>query len=252
MLKEKTNRWFLALGAALLCAGLGAAALWDLEIDLALYSPGFLPAVLMEAFGWFPQYLPAVVLCVCIALDGARSMPLRAAGGLLAVAGSGILLYMGAHHLVKRGMSGPSITLWTVLLGGLSLGICALALYRSRSGGRKKLEFVCLWGTVFTSWMQPFGNGGSSFPSGHTAAACSVFILTLACDVCLKWNRRRTLVWALCWAYVAFMALCRLVIGRHYLSDTLAAAFVMLLLYLGMRKTKWYRAGARELTAPGT
>ena len=213
-----------------------------------------------------------------------------AAGGLLAVAGSGILLYMGAHHLVKRGMSGPSITLWTVLLGGLSLGICALALYRSRSGGRKKLEFVCLWGTVyllaglaainiikavwqrtrfddmltaagggfegafaqFTSWMQPFGNGGSSFPSGHTAAACSVFILTLACDVCLKWNRRRTLVWALCWAYVAFMALCRLVIGRHYLSDTLAAAFVMLLLYLGMRKTKWYRAGARELTAPGT
>ena len=97
MLKEKTNRWFLALGAALLCAGLGAAALWDLEIDLALYSPGFLPAVLMEAFGWFPQYLPAVVLCVCIALDGARSMPLRAAGGLLAVAGSGILLYMGAH-----------------------------------------------------------------------------------------------------------------------------------------------------------
>ena len=91
-----------------------------------------------------------------------------------------------------------------------------------------------------------------SFPSGHTAAACSVFILTLACDVCLKWNRRRTLVWALCWAYVAFMALCRLVIGRHYLSDTLAAAFVMLLLYLGMRKTKWYRAGARELTAPGT
>ena len=104
----------------------------------------------------------------------------------------------------------------------------------------------------FTSWMQPFGNGGSSFPSGHTAAACSVFILTLACDVCLKWNRRRTLVWALCWAYVAFMALCRLVIGRHYLSDTLAAAFVMLLLYLGMRKTKWYRAGARELTAPDT
>ena len=193
MLKEKTNRWFLALGAALLCAGLGAAALWDLEIDLALYSPGFLPAVLMEAFGWFPQYLPAVVLCVCIALDGARSMPLRAAGG---------------------GFEGAF--------------------------------------AQFTSWMQPFGNGGSSFPSGHTAAACSVFILTLACDVCLKWNRRRTLVWALCWAYVAFMALCRLVIGRHYLSDTLAAAFVMLLLYLGMRKTKWYRAGARELTAPGT
>ena len=33
-------------------------------------------------------------------------------------------------------------------LGGLSLGICALALYRSRSKGQK-LEFVRLWGTVY-------------------------------------------------------------------------------------------------------
>lgn len=285
MLKKKTNRWFLALGAALLCAGLAAAALWDLEIDRVLYSPGFLPAVLMEAFGWFPQYLPAVLLCACVALDGARRAPLRAAGSLLALAGSGGLLYMGAHYLAKRGLPALFVTLWTVLLGGVALGVCALALYLSRGEGRKKLEFVCLWGTVyllaglavvnlikaiwqrtrfddmlaaaggsfegaftqFTSWLQPFGSGGSSFPSGHTAAACSVFVLTLACDVCPKWHRRRTLVWGLCWAYVAFMALCRLIIGRHYLSDTLAAAFVMTLLYVLMRKTKWYRAGAQRL-----
>lgn len=194
------------IGAALLCAGLGAAALWDLEIDLALYSPGFLPAVLMEAFGWFLSICPPSCCASVLPWTVREACRCAPPGGLLAVAGSGILLYMGAHHLVKRGMSGPSITLWTVLLGGLSLGICALALYRSRSGGRKKLEFVCLWGTVyllaglppstlsrlsgsaralttwltaagggfegafaqFTSWMQPFGNGGSSFPSGHT------------------------------------------------------------------------------------
>ena len=93
MLKEKrtAGSWHLERRAAV---GAGAA-LWDLEIDLALYSPGFLPAVLMEAFSWF-QYLPAVVLCVCIALTVRRSMP-ASRGGLLAVAGSGILLYMGAH-----------------------------------------------------------------------------------------------------------------------------------------------------------
>ena len=147
MLKEKTNRWFLALGAALLCAGLGAAALWDLEIDLALYSPGFLPAVLMEAFGWFPQYLPAVVLCVCIALDGARSMPLRR-GRLLAVAGSGILLYMGAHHLVKRGCPAFHHTVdrpaGRPFAGYMRTGAVPLP-----QQGAQKLEFVCLWGTVY-------------------------------------------------------------------------------------------------------
>lgn len=288
MLKEKTNRRFLALGAVLLCAGLAAAAFWDLEINRVLYSPGFLPAVLMEAFGWFPQYLPAIVLCACVALDGTRRTSLRTAGGLLAAVGSGLLVYIGGYHLFKRNLPAPAALLWTAGLSGLALGVCALALYFSRGKRRQKLEFVCLWGTVyllaglaviniikavwqrtrfddmlaaaggsfedaftqFTVWMRPFGNGGSSFPSGHTAAACSMFILTFACDVCPEWDRHRTLIWGLGWAYVAFMAMCRLIIGRHYLSDTLASAFIMTLLYLFMRRTKRYRTGAQKLAAP--
>ena len=87
MLKEKTNRWFLALGAALLCAGLGAAALWDLEIDLALYSPGFLPAVLMEAFVISPSaglcggHHPGAHLGL-LRREGGRPHPPRGGSGL--------------------------------------------------------------------------------------------------------------------------------------------------------------------------
>lgn len=282
MLKEQTSRPALLAGVVLLAAGLLAAARWDLVIDRALYAPTWLPAVLMEAFGWFPHYLPAVMLLACVALDRTRVAPLRAASGVLAAAGCVLLLSIGADHLLGRGMPAAPAAVWTALLGGLFLGACALALAKTRGTARARLQFLCLWGTIyllaglaavnllkaiwqrtrfddmlasgsfalFTSWMQPLGNGGSSFPSGHTAAACSIFLLTLACDVFPGWARRRTLLWALGWGYVACMALCRIIIGRHFFSDTLAAAAVMTALLIAMRKTRAYRAGARRLAQP--
>lgn len=265
------------IGRRAAVCGLGAAALWDLEIDLALYSPGFLPAVLMEAFGWFPQYLPAVVLCVCIALGRcakhAAARRGRPAGGCRqrhpAVYGRAPSCkardVRPFHHTVDRPAGRP-------FAGYMRTGAVPLPQRGAQKAGiRRPFGARCIcWPACRTNIIK--GCPGSAralttcsppraaasrarshslqagcsrsatavpaFPSGHTAAACSVFILTLACDVCLKWNRRRTLVWALCWAYVAFMALCRLVIGRHYLSDTLAAAFVMLLLLPGHAQNK--------------
>ena len=289
-MEAKTNKLdgrFVLLGLVLFACGMAAGALWDLPLDKAVYRPASALTLGMEAFGYYPIYLPLGLWLAYLARGGAKKLWLRVLCAVLALAGCAGLALASYGNLDGRGAPLPALTtalVWAALAAG------AAVLLRSRADARR-LRFVFFWGSIylaldrvfidlilkqiwdrtrfddmltaagggfegafaqFTSWMQPFGNGGSSFPSGHTAAACSVFILTLACDVCLKWNRRRTLVWALCWAYVAFMALCRLVIGRHYLSDTLAAAFVMLLLYLGMRKTKWYRAGARELTAPGT
>ena len=93
----------------------------------------------------------------------------------------------------------------------------------------------------FTSWLQPFGQGGSSFPSGHTASACGIFMLLIVCDVSARFARRRGLVWAVCWAYVAGMALSRMAMGRHFLSDTVMAAGVMAALFLALTHTGAYR-----------
>ena len=100
---------------------------------------------------------------------------------------------------------------------------------------------------AFTAWWQPFGNGGTSFPSGHTASACSILVLVLLCDVFAAFAKKRTLVWSICWVYIAMMAYARILIGRHFLSDTLAAIFVMLCLFFVMVKCKWYRAGLKKI-----
>jgi membrane-associated phospholipid phosphatase len=64
-----------------------------------------------------------------------------------------------------------------------------------------------------------------SFPSGHTAA-CTVFYGLLACWLArrLAPGPMRALAVAACVAMVALVALSRMYLGAHYLSDVLAAA----------------------------
>ena len=66
-------------------------------------------------------------------------------------------------------------------------------------------------------------------------------MLLIVCDVSARFARRRGLVWAVCWAYVAGMALSRMAMGRHFLSDTVMAAGVMAALFLALTHTGAYR-----------
>jgi undecaprenyl-diphosphatase len=64
-----------------------------------------------------------------------------------------------------------------------------------------------------------------SFPSGHTAAA-TVFYGLIACFLLSRvkaWPARTAIVMACC-SMVALVALSRMYLGVHYLSDVLAAA----------------------------
>lgn len=159
---------------------------------------------------------------------------------------------------------------WLVLAVGGALALRYACVSAARLG---RLRFACFWGTVyfivelavigllklvwartrfddmlaagdfsrFTSWLRPFGQGGTSFPSGHTASACGIFALLIVCDVSVRFARRRGLIWAVCWAYVAGMALSRMVMGRHFLSDTVMAAGVMALLFVALTHMGAYR-----------
>ena len=100
---------------------------------------------------------------------------------------------------------------------------------------------------LFRHWFMPFGSGGSSFPSGHTANAAGIFALLFLCDVFPALGRHRRLVTAGCWLYVALMAFSRILIGRHFLSDTLAASALMALLFYAVHHSKRYRQGLPAL-----
>lgn len=265
MNKQSSRRWvgsvFLLLAAAVLLA---VAARFDLVIDQTVYSPSFPLAILMEAVGWWPLYLPILGLGA-LWLNGWGN---RVLGLILLVGGSAALWVPAFSTFRKRA--------W--LEGGnLVLGCCIAAtvlvatLWGRIPGtrGALRLRLVCgagvwmmivvnaaanllkvIWNRArfdemlaagsfdgFTPWYLPFGNGGSSFPSGHTAAACGVLLVLLAMDVFPSLAKHRTAVGVLCTLYIVLMAVCRVMIGRHFLSDTVAAALMTWALYAIARRT---------------
>lgn len=290
--KGRFLAWFLP-AVCLFAVGFAFAAPWDLAIDQALYRPTSPLSILMEVVGWTPVCLPALLLAALWSAEGWQGSPRRplrvATGALL---GAALLAVMGniAHgYMMDRGMATTAAD-WR---GWLLLAVCLLLVglgtawvFRQNAGLRHKLRFVALSGSAFlvanqllingvkllwqrtrfdtmaaagsfadyTPWYQ-WGNGGSSFPSGHTANACGLLVLlVLLCDMFPRWNRHRKLAYGIGWVYMALMALARMVMGRHFLADTLAAAGLMALLFWGIRSTPLYKKGllaARNGTPAG-
>lgn len=265
MNKQSSRGWvgpvFLLLAAAVLLA---VAARFDLVIDQTVYSPSFPLAVLMEAVGWWPLYLPILGLGA-LWLNGWGNRVL----GLILLAGGSAALWIPAFSTFhKRGwLQGGSIVMYACMAA--TVLVAALWGRIPATRGALRLRLVCgagvwmmivvnaaanllkvIWNRArfdemlaagsfdgFTPWYLPFGNGGSSFPSGHTAAACGVLLVLLAMDVFPSLAKHRTAVGVLCTLYIALMAVCRVMIGRHFLSDTVAAALLGWALYAIARRT---------------
>lgn len=79
----------------------------------------------------------------------------------------------------------------------------------------------------FTPWYIPNGyNGNTSFPSGHTASACNIFIF-----VVLFKGKRRYLANALALIFVVLTMFSRIVVNAHFLSDVVVGGTVSYLCY---------------------
>ncbi|MEG1477531.1 MAG: phosphatase PAP2 family protein [Oscillospiraceae bacterium] len=272
-MKTYVKKYFfpsLTLALLMLCG-----ALWDLQINTFLYNPKSVLGLFMESFGFLPLYLPIVLFAASLAFDKRRKTALRITGLLLYTAGFVLLMNVAFNHLVKRGISEGALLLPQLAIDAIFIIASVLVFKGLDAATHKKLQFLFGVGCVymvlnnivvnvlkliwqrtrfddmlmlatgsmegFTPWYLPFGNGGSSFPSGHTAAACAVFVLVSACALFAKWQGKERLVYAFCWAYVGLMAIGRIIIGRHFLSDTVAAALIGVLIYVIMTKTKLYK-----------
>lgn len=263
----------------LLAALLALAAKYDLAIDQAVYSPAAPAAVFMEAFGWWPLYLPSL-FWGALALRGGETAGKRLLGLVLVLGGSAAVCMPGVSTLVKRGwLAAEQKWVGLAAAGVLALLAFVLAGLPARRT-RLRLQLVCgagfwlmaannavinllkyIWARPrfddmlaagasferFSAWFAPFGAGGSSFPSGHTAAAAGVLILWLAADVFPALRRHLPAVDLFCFAYIAFMAGCRVVIGRHFLSDTVAATLVIWALFWLVQHSPLWKNALRAL-----
>lgn len=280
MASTKKSVWAWLLCALIIfAAGFIFATFADLDINISLYSPHSMYAILMECFGWWWAFLPAFLLLGILAVQ--RGLPKRRIWQpilcILAFAGGLFALYRASYGYMKdrgliAGIGDPVAWVW--LFAAILFGIVLLfAIWRIPPSYHKKLLFVAIVGTIFllanqvlvyplktlwartrfddmfalssfssfTPWYLPLGNGGSSFPSGHTANAAGIFCLLFLCDVFPRFEKRRGAVLAICWVYIAAMAFARILIGRHFLSDTLAASGLMAIVFYIIRHNAIYK-----------
>ncbi len=280
-LKQHTTAVFSAL-ALIICAGmLALATQWDLALDAFLYHPETPWAIGMEAFGWWVLFWPGVLWLL---LKAAHARQNARRQSLAWLAGAVVLqlgLYVGSvHYLVGRalleGMFHPKTWLcfmpvaflfclvarWAFLQKPLAMhkwqffaicgsvyAICNLALVNLVKfiWQRPRFDEMLAEGRLsdFTAWYEPFGPGGSSFPSGHTASACGILMLLVLCDLFPALARHKVGISVFCWGYIVLMAFSRLVMGRHFLSDTVAAAGMESVLFLLFHQSAFYH---RKLT----
>ena len=276
-------RWFIP-AALFFAAGFVVAALYDLPINLAVYNPRSFFGAMMEAFGWYPAFLPPIMLGLLWA-GQLRNVgwPLwrRFAGAAVAMVGISVLSVVSLKYLIERhwimGWKDPAMALWAGIPVIAAL-LFLIAMTRWGQATRQKLAFSAFTGCFylfsgqtivylakfiwarprfddmifldslefFRPWYLPFGPGGSSFPSGHTANAAGILGLLLLCDLFPAWNRQKPLVQVVCWGYIAAMAGARILIGRHFLSDTLAASAIMGMLFYALHTSKIYKSALHK------
>lgn len=121
-----------------------------------------------------------------------------------------------------------------VLWSAFSLGQLLIVQLLKKLWGRVRFDDMAAAEqlSAFTPWTQRAGVGGSSFPSGHTAAAGVLLALVLCCRL-YGFARRDVGGWLFAgYLWMLAVGFGRMLVGRHFLSDVLASAWIDSLLLL--------------------
>ena len=230
-------------------AAMVVASFFDLKIDIALNDPSNPFAVWLYRTGEFPSRLICPIAGAVI-FRCTDKKAVAAIGAALCLGGSAYMgYYIGKHFFVEEYRMAFS------LLWGIGFGVAALYAVRfvTVPDEFKRPLFTAavigvgvmtaqlltvdimknLWGRVrfrdllssgscdgFTAWFVINGkNGNKSFPSGHTAGAGMSYLLMLLPFIGKKREKYRAVYFWCPFIYTSAVALTRLVMGAHYLSD---------------------------------
>ena len=256
----RKNRLFFSLALPLALGALLLGSFFDLPLSRAVYRERAPLGFILEAVCFLPLYAPLALA----ALAGAAQAGRKSVRALLLLFGCAALFgmtYSVFHYLGKRGIrSAAAVQIAACLLCALGgalptffalrratadtrralvrlslLGILylvwELALVQSLKAiaGRPRFEDLLAGRGAFAPWYAFSRQGGSSFPSGHTAAACGVWLLLLLPEFFPWLQKRRTACGIASTLYVCLAGFSRIVVGKHFLSDVAAGMLLMLL-----------------------
>ncbi len=260
MISRAVRNTFIIVGA--ICAVLlVVASFFDLQISLALYEPSSFFAVASEIVGELPCYL---LVPVCLSFIFAylynKKGWLTLTVSMLCAIISGIFWYMIIDMYTASMFSN-----FYVALFALPFNVLLVAFIKCSEQTKIKLfKFAVfalsvillailvnqglkyLWGryrfrdiykadnlAAFTPWYYIRGiNGNKSFPSGHATSATCVFVILYALKLFGANRKRRLITASIIGVYVALVALSRIIIGAHFLSDVVAGFIITFIIFM--------------------
>ena len=244
----KTYKKEIIVFYILAAVSLAVASFFDLKIDIFLNHPSNLIANWFEQTGEMPaSLLITIALAFILKCANPRWMKIVAAIGCL-VAGAYFGKWFGGRLFADNdfqdayeiifGVGFAAVVIFVMhfitipenvrkpllIIAFVGLGVCGLGTgltnLMKMLWGRVRFRSMTVPYSDFTPWYILNGsNGNHSFPSGHTNSAGSSYLLMLLPLVSEKCRKHKTALFMTAFIYTSTVALTRLVMGAHYLSD---------------------------------
>jgi lipid A 4'-phosphatase len=153
-------------------------------------------------------------------------------GKVLVVIGVALIAAWAVARL--RRVQTPRITgrrlLFLLLLLALIPGVLVNLVLKEHWGRARPVQLETFGGSrAFTPAFVISNQGGSSFPSGHVAAA--TWVVAVAIALFGPWS----ILTLMAWLYLLAMALARIAAGGHFISDATTAALLVWIGYLVLK-----------------
>lgn len=140
-------------------------------------------------------------------------------GILFGIGTAGVALFVMRFITLPEELKKPIFVLSIVALCALGLQTGLISLMKG-VWGRVRFRDLDENFSQFTAWYMINGNTGNhSFPSGHTGSAGMSYAMMFLPFVSEKWRKHKFYCFLIPFAYTTTVALTRLVMGAHYLSD---------------------------------
>lgn len=231
-----------------------------------LYNPKNVFGIIFEAFSFFPMYLFIPVLGACLMVRNGGNMTTFAIGTFVLIASCCRFMYFASASMTGRAFIEKVNPYLCGIFGGILAALIFIAIRGCKRRTVRKIQAMCAFAAMyflsylsvifvlkkifgrdryediitggdfaFADWFKPaFFTSGSSFPSGHTAAAMGIVLLLLLPFLFAGFKKLKAVLFVFCYLYVALVAFSRLIMGRHFISDTAAAILIMTLVFMAL------------------
>lgn len=275
---NKQYKWGYLVVIVLCAVAMAVGAKYDWMLTDKLYNPNNGFGLLFEAVSWIPIYAFIPVLGACNMVRSKNNISTFTVGAFLLITSCSVFAYMICDHYVDRGVMRRVNPYMCGIVGGLVSAELFLIIRSVKRPVIRKMQAVCAFGTiymfsylavifslkvvfgrdryediitggeyVFAQWFKPvFFSSGSSFPSGHTAAAMGIVILLLLPFLFKPFKEMKLPLFIGCYVYAFLTALSRMIMGRHFISDTAAAILIMTVVFI-ILTPKFEKIYKREL-----